>query len=173
LGSNTSKASPNSGHVTSPSTSADVGQNHSTSSYSANSRLCVPATAELPKDTSAAQGYLAAQGHLATHGHLAAHGQLTAHGHFNCPRTPHCPRILQLPLDTFRCPGTFQLPKGSNSTVFPTAFQPVWTCIYRALRSIVIVLMTIDHPLIQLNSRSYLECKTSRGLATLVFSSGI
>jgi hypothetical protein len=167
LGYNTSKASPNSGHVTSSSTSADVGQNHSTSSCSAHSRLCIPATAEMPKDTSAAQG------HLATHGHLAAHGQLAAHGHFRCPRTSHCPRTLQLPMDTFRCPGTFQLPKGNNSTVFATAFQPVRTDIYRALQSIVIALMTIDHPLIQLNSRSYLECKTSRGLATLVFPSGI
>jgi hypothetical protein len=167
LGPNTSNASPNSGHVASPSTSADIEQNHSASSYSAHSHLCIPATAEMPKDTSAAQQ------------HLAAHGQLAAHGHSSCPGTSHCPRIshsprtLQLPIDTFRCPGTFQLPKGSNSTVLATASQSVWTGIYRALQSIVIALMTIDHPLIQINSRSYLECKTSRGLATLVFPSGI
>lgn len=41
--------------VTSTSTSADVERNQLTSRCSAHSRLCIPATAEMPKHTSAAK----------------------------------------------------------------------------------------------------------------------
>jgi hypothetical protein len=92
------ETSPNPGHVTSPSTSADVEQNHLTNSYSAHSRLCISATAEVSLDISAAQG------HVATHGHLAAHGHFkhislpmytsAACGHF--PRDISTPQGQQL-----------------------------------------------------------------------------